>query len=239
MGGFFVSLFISLCHTSHMSTIPSKAFCEGFVKACTDKGLTVSETEAAWHTHNFNAFLATPGIYNSFREKLASYAGGITKARILPYLTPEALAISAECHVKYASDRLSKQVRTELGLPEPSWDTVPETTRKIASQMNDMVASYANLPLHQKILIASLAGAGIGGAARTLRPSVDDQVEGRGKLNRFAHGAARGGFTGAGAAAGSEAGGALGLNGLGEKGIMPGMAVGGLAGGLAGNRLFA
>ena len=199
--------------------------------------MTIPETEAAWRTYNFNAFLASPSIYDSFRTKLASYAGSITKAEMSPYLSPQALAISAECHVKYASDTLSMQMRKELDLPEPSWDTVPAETVKLASQLDSMVNGYASMPLHQKILIASLAGAGIGGLGRMAVPSTDDEVQGRGRVSRFARGAGRGAFTGAGFAAGTEAGGDLGMQAAGGKGIVPGMAVGGLAGGLAANQL--
>ena len=220
-----------------MSSIPSPEFCEGFVKQCSEHGLTIPEAEAAWRTYNFNAFLATPGIYESFRTKLASYAGGITKATMLPYLTPQALAISAECHIKYASDTLSIRMRKELGLPEPSWDTVPAETRKIASMLNSTLANYSNMPFPQQALVASLVGAGIGGLGRMAMPSNTDEVEGRGKLNRFAHGAARGAFTGVGAATGIDAGAALGGATAGRQGVMPGAAVGGVVGGLAANQL--
>jgi len=220
-----------------MNGIPTNAYAEGFVKCCADKGLTATDTENIWRIHNFNAFLATPGIYDGFRTKLASYNGPITKSEMLPYLTPQALAISAECHVKYATDELSRKVRSELQLPEPSWDTVPEETRKIASQIENAIQGFAALPLHQKVLISSLAGAGIGGVARMARPSSDDQINQRGTLNRALRGAARGGFTGAGAAAGAEAGGDVGLNTAGPQGIMPGMLLGGVAGGAAANRL--
>ena len=218
--------------------IPSPQFVEGFVKTCADRGMTIGEIETAWRTHNFNSFLATPGIYNGFREKLAAYSGPISKSEMAHYMTPEILALSAECHVKYANDTLSVRLRKELQLPEPSWDTVPAETRKTAAMLENAVNGFAGLPLQQKVLVASLAGAGVGGLSRLARPSATDQVNGRSGLNRAVRGAARGGFTGAGVAAGAEAGGAVGLNAVGPQAILPGMATGGIAGGVAANKLF-
>lgn len=216
----------------------SLQFIEGFVKSCSEQGLSLMQTESALRQHAMNYFLSTPDVYKGFHEKVASYSGELTKSQIAPYLSPEALAISAECQIKYASDPLSESIRFELGLPEPSWDTVPEPIKKIASSMNNSLAYYAQLPMNQKILIASLAGAGVGGLGRLIHPSNSDQMTGRGKLDRIVHGAMRGAATGAGVGAGSEVGEIGGAEIGGAGGVIPGMMAGGVAGGAATHKLL-
>jgi hypothetical protein len=215
----------------------SPQFIEAFVKTCTDKGLSVDATEDYFRQHAMNYFLATPGIYEGFHQKVASYRGELTRAQMARYMTPAVLAKVAECRVRYADDPLSESLRFELNLPDPSWDTVEAETRKVASALNDSLSYYAQLPMNQKVLIASLAGAGIGGLSRAVHPTIDDQLLNRGKLNRATRGVFRGGTVGAGTAAGSELGEIAGAEAGGAGGVIPGMLAGGIGGGLLTNKL--
>lgn len=215
----------------------SPAFVDGFVKSCCDQGCSLDETEKLYRTHALNYFLSKPSIYSGFREKLATYNGALTKSAMARYLTPDIIALAAECNIKYASDALSIQMRSELGLPEPSWESVPEETQKIAAGISDTVAHYAAMPLNQKVLLASMIGSGLGGLSRLVRPTVDDQMEDRGTASRMLRGAGRGAATGAGFAAGAEAGGSLAAP-LGHGGAtIPSMLAGGAAGAMAAHKL--
>jgi hypothetical protein len=215
----------------------SPQFTDGFVKSCLDHGLNMEQTESAYRIHALNYLLSTPGIYGGFREKLATYRGALTKSAMSRYLTPEILALTAECRIKYADDALSIKLRSELGLPAPSWETVDPEIQKIASSLSDTVSHFEAMPLNQKVLLASMVGSGMGGLSRLARPTADDQYNQRGALNRTFRGIGRGAATGAGFAAGAEAGGSL-TQGLGHGGAtVPGMLAGGAAGALAAHRL--
>jgi hypothetical protein len=220
-----------------MSENLSPAFMEGFVKSCLDNGLSMPQTEALLKQHSFNYLLSTPNIYDGFRAKIASYDGPITKSKMAKYLAPAVLAVAAECRIKYASDALSIKLRKETGLPDPSWETVDPELQKIATSLSNSLSNYAGMPMNQKILLAALVGSGVGGLSRLVRPSVEDQIAGRGAGSRLARGAGRGAVTGAGAGAGSEVGGLAGLESVGAKGVVPGMLAGAGLGGFAAHRL--
>jgi hypothetical protein len=233
----FIAPVKSFNYISSMNENFSPAFVEGFVKSCLDQGLNMPQTEALFRQHSFNYLLSSPNIYKGFQTKLASYTGPLTKSAMSRFLTPAILALAAECRVKYANDALSIKLRKETGLPDPSWETVDPELQKIANSLSGALSSYAGLPMNQKILLAALAGSGVGGLSRLARPSEEDQIEGRGAMSRTLRGAGRGAVTGAGAGVGSEVGGLSGLEAAGSKGVLPGMLLGAGAGGYAAHRL--
>jgi hypothetical protein len=96
------------------------------------------------------------------------------------------------------------------------------------------IEQFDTLPLQQKVLLASLFGATLGGAGRAAAPKMEDQLNQRGVVNRFTRGALRGALTGAGAAAGETAGSALGAS-AGPEGRLMGMTGGTLLGGIGGH----
>lgn len=211
-------------------------FIEGFVKQCMDAGLGLESTENLFRRHTFNYFISSPNVFQGFQEKIASCKTLVKQSTLTRLLTPEVIALAAECRVKYGSDALSEQIRQDLGLPDPSWDTVPEVLQKIASSLNGVVDRFDMMPLNQKIFLASLVGSGIGGMNRVMRPTMEDQYQNHGTFSRFSRGAIRGGATGAGAAAGASAGSSL-AGGIDPGLRMPGMVMGGVAGALGARRL--
>ena len=223
-------------------TMPAD-YIDGFVKQCMDMSLDEKETEALFRVHCNNAILADPDINSGFTENLHGLEG-LKKSAALHYLTPEMLALSVDCQIRYGNDLLSQEVRAEAGLPEPSWDTVPAHVKAAAVVLSEMEKRSASaigpmeqfdaLPLQQKVLLASLFGGVLGGAGRALAPNVDDQVNQRGGLHRTMRGALRGAVTGAGAAAGETAGSAIGQP-AGPEGRLMGMTAGTLLGGLGGH----
>lgn len=219
-------------------------YIDGFAKQCQDLRLDDQETEALFRVHANNAILNDPDIKAGFQAGITGFTG-LKKSAMLHYLTPEVLALSVDCQIKYGSDALSEDVRRAAGLPEPSWDTVPAHIKASAVILSEMEKSSATLgpgpleqfdalPLQQKILLASLFGATLGGAGRAMSPKMEDQVNQRGAVNRFTRGALRGAFTGAGAAAGETAGAAIGSP-AGPEGRLMGMAGGTLLGGIGGH----
>lgn len=114
----------------------TRNFLEGFVSRCMDLGMDANATEELFHKYANNQFLATPNIYEGMRERLSRGDHGLTKAALAKYLTPDVLALAVDCRVKYANDFCSAGIREMLGMPEPSWDTVPEPLRKTASHLS-------------------------------------------------------------------------------------------------------
>lgn len=220
-------------------------YVDGFVKQCMDMDLNEAETEALFRVHANNAIMADPAINSGFREIIGSFKR-LKKSAMLRYLTPEMLALSMDCQIRYGNDLLSQETRAEAGLPEPSWDTVPDHVKAAALVISEMekrssmqpgpLEQFDSLPLQQKVLLASLFGGVLGGAGRAAAPKVEDQANQRGVLNRFSRGALRGAMTGAGAAAGENAGAALGAPG-GPEGKLIGMTGGTLLGGIGGHQL--
>ncbi len=318
---------------------------EGFVARCLALGMDANETEEHFHKYANNHFLTSPNIYAGLQARLNAPDVPLTKAAMARYLTPDVLAVAVNCRVKYASDLVSTSIREQLGLPEPSWDTVPEPLRKIASslmadlaegagnlygkakvglgglahpgsvvgrvlygpkphalgqvpilggmlaasesgraalgeaamprvgvgaglgagaiglahhhatkaqpqpepngvlqqlmamlgqrkqasQIGSTLSSFARMPMQQQVLISALLGSGLGGVKRLAVPSAEDQMQGRGALSRFGHGALRGGAIGAGAGLGAASGGLLASRMKMNPGT--GMGLGALAGG--------
>lgn len=209
------------------SISPSSDFIEGFVDFCYKQGLSLDETDSAFRKHANTMFLAKPEVYEGFREGL-QHGHGLSKSALARFLSPDILALAVDCRIKYASDVLSTVMREEMGLPEPSWDTVDPELQKTASAIGEQLAAFRSIPLQQQLLIAALVGAGIGGIKRMFLPNESDQANQRGLANRAIRGAARGGATGAGAAAGASLAGPKNLGGA---------ALGAGAGAVAGNQL--
>ena len=216
----------------------------GFVNRCLQLGMDANSTEAAFKKHAFNTLLSTPAIYEGFRQGMAKESSlpGMTKAAMARHLSPDHLAIVAEMRIKYASDMLSQQLRQEMGLPEPTWETVPDDLKencenlvKYANAMGIMDQLNA-IPLHQKLLLASLFGGTARGVMRALSPTERDVINQRGALNRFARGAGTGALTGAGAVAGG-AGISQALRGT-SWGRSPGAQMAGTAGGVVGGGML-
>ena len=218
-------------------------YIDGFVKQCQDLNLDPAETEALFRVHANNVILSDPDIQSGFQAGISNLPG-MRKSAMLHYLTPEVLALSVDCQIKYGNDALSIDVRKATGLPDPSWDTVPAHVKAAAVVLSDLEKSGAvapgpleqfdTLPLQQKVLLASLFGSVMGGAGRAAAPKMEDQINQRGVVNRFARGAFRGALTGAGAAAGETAGSAIG-GPAGPEGRLMGMAGGTLLGGIGGH----
>ncbi len=191
----------------------SPDFLEGFVERCQQMGLNEDQAEELFRKHANNTLLAQPNINEGFRQAIAEYDGNLTKAAMMRWLNPNALAVAEECRIKYGSDALSVQMRSAMGLPEPSWDTVPEELQKVASSLSGLLDEYDYLPLNQKVLLASLVGAGIGGAGRAVAPSESDDIYDRGVTKRLLLGGLRGGMMGAGAGMGAGLGSSMASHG--------------------------
>lgn len=211
-------------------------FLEGFVDQCQKLGMSCEETEIAFKKHANNMCIAQPNIYEGFKKVLGQYQGPLTKSALTRWFAPDVLALAEECRIKWGSDVLSQHMRVLMGLPEPSWDTVPEEIKKTASSVSGLMQQFDYLPLNQKVLLASLMGGGLGGAARSLAPTEEDQQEGRGLFNRVTRGVLRGGATGAGAALGAATGSGM-AGDVSPDLKIPAMSLGGVVGGLAGKRL--
>lgn len=224
-------------------------YIDGFVKQCMDLGLNAQDTEMLFRVHANNTLMADPDVHAGFRAGIQHVENipGLNKAAMLKYLTPEMLALSMDCQIRYGNDPWSEGVRKAAGLPEPSWDTVPAHVKSAALVLSSMCKKQASqlspnplsqfdaLPLQQKVLLASLFGGVAGGTARAASPNTDDQIHQRGGVSRFMRGAIRGAITGTGAAAGETAGSAVAGNGS-EEGRMLGMAGGALLGGIGGHQ---
>jgi len=216
---------------------------DGFVKQCMDLNLDESQTEALFRVHANNAILADPDIMAGFTAGI-SVPNGLKKSAMMRYLTPEVLALSVDCQIKYGSDALSMDVRKAAGIPEPSWDTVPDHVKAAATLLSELekngtfaqgpLEQFDALPLQQKVLLASLFGATLGGAGRMMAPKLEDQMNQRGLVNRAGRGALRGALTGAGAAAGETAGASVG-GPAGPEGKLMGMTGGALLGSIGGH----
>lgn len=215
----------------------SPKFIEGFVEKCMSLGLNADETEDLFHKHAHNSVLATPGIYAGFRQKVAEYEGPVAKSAMARWMSPDMLAMAEEIRVHYGDDPLSCQMRDAMGLPEPSWDTVPDHIKSAASNLSNIIDQFDYLPLNQKILLATMVGGGLGGAARGLSPTDEDEQQDRGVFNRVTRGALRGAGTAAGGAAGAAAGSDI-TGRFAPEMRLPGMILGGTMGGLAGRRLI-
>lgn len=214
----------------------SAHFVEGFVEHCLSMGLNLSETEELFAKHAHNAVIARPSVYSGFRDVIAEYSGPITKSAVARWMGPDMLALAEEARIHYGDDPLSRATRNELGLPDPSWDTVPDNVKEAAAGLSQIIDEFDYLPLNQKVLLASLFGGGLGGTVRALNPTDDDEALGRSTFNRVARGTLRGAGTGAGAAAGMAAG--SDVAGRFDPGMrLPGMVMGGTLGGMAGRRL--
>ena len=229
----------------------SPEFQEGFVEQCQRMGLDCDQTEDLFRKHANNCFIGSPNIYEGFCETVRDYKGPLTKSSTVRWMTPDMISLATECRLKYGSDALSQQMRACLQIPEPSWDTVPEDLRKTASSLSNIVDQFDYLPLNQKVMLASLAGAGVGGLSRTIAPSETDQMQGRGALSRALRGSLRGGAIGAGAGMGAALGSSMVSHGTpppllhgrrvpdyGGNLVGPANLIGAAAGGLAGNSLI-
>ena len=217
------------------STI-SPRFIEGFVEQCMQMGLTADQTEDLFRKHAHNTLIARPDIYEGFRGVVGEYEGPLTKSAMARWMNPDMIALAEELRINYGDDPLSAQMRDALDLPEPSWDTVPDNIKSAAAGLSNIIDQFDYLPLNQKILLAVMAGGGLGGLSRGLRPTEDDEALGRGSFNRVTRGALRGAGTGAGVAAGAAAG--SDVAGRFDPGMrLPGLLMGGTLGGMAGKNL--
>lgn len=217
------------------STI-SPRFIEGFVEQCMQMGLSADETEDLFKKHAHNALVARPEIYAGFRSVVGSYEGPLSKSAVARWLTPDMIALNEEIRLAYGDDPLSCQLRDQFGMPEPSWDNVPDHVKEAAANLSNVLDQFDYLPLNQKILLAVMAGGGLGGLSRGLKPTEEDQNLGRGTFNRVTRGALRGAGTGAGVAAGAAAGSDIAGRYAGDT-RLPGMLLGGTLGGMAGKNL--
>lgn len=218
------------------STI-SPHFIEGFVEQCVNLGLDEAQTEELFRKHANNQIISRPAVYAGFRAVAGSYEGPVSKSAMVRWMTPDMISLAEDVRLHYGDDPMSCQVRETLGLPEPSWDTVPEAVKSAATSLSNVLDEFDYLPLNQKILLAILAGGGLGGMARGLRPTAEDEAMGRGPFNRVTRGALRGAGTGAGAAAGAAAGSDVAGRFAGDL-RLPGLVSGATLGGLAGRRLI-
>lgn len=209
----------------------SPAFIDGFVAECYNRGLTLDDTETLFCKHANAQYLATPGIYEGFRQGLQN--SGLSKAALARFLSPDILATAVDCRIKYGHDALSCLLRESAGMPEPDMETVGDELQKVASAIGQQLSSFQSLPLNQQLLIASLVGAGAGGVKRLFMPNDEDQAEGRGPVSRAVRGAGRGAATGAGAAGGAALGASMG----GRQNRLGGALAGGATGAIAGNQL--
>ena len=217
------------------STI-SPSFIEGFVGQCVQMGLNADETEELFRKHANNSFIARPNVHEGFRRVLNAYDGDIPKSAMVRWVSPDMLSLVTDVRMHYGDDPIAQQFREAADLPEPSWDTVPESVKAAAANVSNVLDQFDYLPLNQKILLAILAGGGLGGLSRGLRPTDEDEALGRGPFNRVTRGALRGAGTGAGVAAGAAAGSDVAGRFAGDL-RLPGMVMGGTLGGLAGRRL--
>jgi hypothetical protein len=222
----------------------SREFLEGFVERCQQMGLDCDQTESLFQKHANNTIIAEPGIYDGFREVLGHYEGPLPKSAMARWLIPDIIALAEDCRIKWGSDILSCQMRDAMGLPAPSWDTVPTSIKQAATDLSSSMDSFDHLPLNQKILLAALLGGGAGGAVRALAPTNEDVDMGRGMANRVTRGVGRGALAGAGAGvgagAGSEVSDALSgpvAHGESSPAKLPAMLLGGALGGMGGFKL--
>lgn len=214
----------------------SPHFIEGFVGQCLAMGLNLDETEALFDKHAHNTVIARPHVYEGFRDVVASYDGPLTKSAVARWMGPDMLAAAEETRLHYGDDPMSQLARQELGLPDPSWDTVPEPIKVAAAGLSQIMDEFDYLPLNQKILLASMLGGGVGGAMRGISPNDEDVALNRNAFSRTARGAVRGAGTAAGAAAGAAAGSDV-AGRFAPDMRLPGMILGGTMGGMAGRRL--
>lgn len=214
----------------------SPQFIEGFVTKCIEMGMDADATETLFRKHANNAVIARPDIYDGFREVIANYDGPLAKSAMARYFTPDTIALAEEVRLNFGDDPLSCQMREEMGLPEPSWDGVPEHIKLAASNLSHLIDQFDYMPLNQKILLAMLAGGGMGAGARAFAPTEEDATLGRSSFNRVTRGALRGAATGAGAAAGAAAGSDV-SGRFAPDMRMPGMLLGGALGGVTGRHL--
>ena len=189
----------------------SPDFIEGFVERCSDLGFNLDQTEELFRKHCNNALFTRPDIYEGFREKIASHNGN--KATLAKCLTPDMISLAEDVRLHYGEDPMSMQLRAELNIPEPSWDTVPDNIKQAASQLSRVMDEFDYLPLNQKILLSMIIGGGVGGLGRAAMPSAEDEAYGRGPINRGLRGAARGAGIGAGGALGAAGGSSFGRMG--------------------------
>jgi hypothetical protein len=212
------------------------AFVEGFVKRCMDLGFTQEQTEDHWLKHAYGNILARPNVYEGFRSRMQKASAVMTKAAQARWTHPDVLATLMENRIQYADTPMMQNLREELGLPEPSWDTVPASVKQAAANLSATVNQFDALPLNQKILLAMLIGGGVGGISRSVSPTGEDDALGRSRLNRVV----RGGLRGAGIGAGTAAGVAAGSDVAGRFSPdlkLTGMAAGGALGALGGKSL--
>lgn len=214
----------------------SPHFIEGFVTQCIAMGMNADDTETLFRKHANNAVIARPGIYDGFREVIANYDGPCSKAAMARYFTPDTIALAEEVRLNFGDDLLSQQMREEMGLPEPSWDNVPDHIKRAATNLSNVIDQFDYMPLNQKILLAMLAGGGLGAGARAFAPTAEDDELGRSGFNRVTRGALRGAATGAGAAAGAAAGSDV-SGRFAPDMRLPGMLLGGALGGVTGRHL--
>lgn len=222
-------------------------FIDGFVKACSDRGMPLDEIERQYRVYSNNALLSSPNVRKGFEETISKYEGPITKAAMAKHMTPEMLSLVVECRIKYGSDLLSQTIRNVMEVPDQTWNDVGVEIRDTAaaikkasamphpSPYRGLMDDFDQMPLNQKVLLSLLAGASAGGLARAVRPNADDQLNDRGFVNRSIRGSLRGAGTGAGAAAGAAAGSYLG-GGVSPDFRLPSMAMGGMLGGMIGHR---
>lgn len=214
----------------------SPQFIDGFVGQCIAMGMGPDETEILFRKHANNKVIARPNIYDGFREAIANYEGPLRKSAMTRWMNPDMIAMAEEVRLNFGEDPLSCQMREAMGLPEPSWDNVPDNVKAAATNLSHIIDQFDYLPLNQKVLLAMIAGGGLGGAARGLAPTDEDEALGRTSFNRVTRGALRGAGAGAGAAAGASAGSDI-AGRFAPDMRLPGMLLGGTIGGMAGKRL--
>ena len=208
------------------SSVADPIILQAFVRHCVSRGLTEEQTKEAVWLQGRNETLQDPEVAAGFGRVLADYHGGLTKAAIARYMTPNVIACALECRLRLGQDAASTAFRKEAGF----MDHPPQ--QYIHPSLLD---HFNQLSTPQKALVSALAGGGANGAYRYFHPDDDDLRSGRGEVERGLRGAGQGAVMGVGALAGAELGQRLGPSLGASRGLS---AVGGaVAGGMAGRSL--
>lgn len=215
----------------------SPNFVEGFVRGCMERGLDANQTEELFRKQANNTLLSQPAIQDGLRTGLRKVAGRMSKVAMVRAMHPDLLSLAVDCRVHYGNDPMSQQMRKQAGLPEPSWDNVPDHVKEAAANLQQTLNGFSSMPLNQQVMLAMMLGGGAGGALRAISPTNDDIASGRGTISRVARGIGHGATVGAGAATGARAGDFIGSAGGDKSFRLPMMLAGGLAGSYAGNNL--
>lgn len=207
-------------------SIADPNFLEAFVKQCSAQGMSEAQTTEAVWLQGRNEFLLDPRVQHGFASVMADYQGPLTKAALAKYFTPNVIACVVECQLRLGDSALAESFRKEAGLFD-------QPQRYVAPSLLD---KFNGLSLPQKALVSALMGGGATGAYRYFHPSEEDQMTGRGDIERGIRGAGQGAITGIGALAGGELGQRLAPAVGASRGL--GFSGGAVMGALAGNNLM-